>query len=413
MAERVTFTDVLRVREFRYLWIAEAQSGAGDQLARVAISVLVFEKTASAGLTALTYALTFLPGLLGGALLSGLADRHPRRRVMIVCDCIRAALLAVMALPGLSLWVLCGLLVLAVLVGSPFSAAESALVADILEGERYAVATGLRTITGQSAQLVGFACGGIAVAAIGARAGLAVDAATFVLSVLLLTVGVAPRPAAAPAREDAGPDGYARVMLEGFRYVAGNPQLRVLLGLSWLAGLYVIPEGLAPPYAKDLEAGARAVGLLMAAAPAGTAVGTYVFVRMLSPEARTRWMGPLAAATGVPLAACVLHPSLPVSLMLWAAGGAGMAYQVEVIASYVRIVPMAVRGRAVGVASSGLTAVQGLGILVGGAVAGVWGSRSAVGLAGTAGAVLAIYLAARWAHLARNTAKTASPSAKL
>ena len=50
----------------------------------MALSVLVFERTSSAILTALTYALTFLPALVGGALLSSLADQLPRRQVMVV-----------------------------------------------------------------------------------------------------------------------------------------------------------------------------------------------------------------------------------------------------------------------------------------------------------------------------------------
>src|ERR1700710_2266972 len=180
-SDRVTFATVLRVREFRVLWLADSQSAIGDQIARVALSVLVFERTASAVLTALTYALTFLPALIGGILLSGLADRLPRRQVMVGCDLVRVVLVGLMALPAMPLWLLCGLLVLVVLVDAPFAAADSALVPDILEGERYVVATGLRTITNQLAQLGGFAGGGIVIAAIGARAGLALDAATFAL----------------------------------------------------------------------------------------------------------------------------------------------------------------------------------------------------------------------------------------
>ena len=113
-AERVSFVDALRVREFRVLWLADAQSMAGDQLARVALSVLVFERTSSEVLTALAYALTFLPALIGGALLSGLADRMPRRRVMIAGDLVRAVLLATMAVPALPIWLVCTLLVFVV-----------------------------------------------------------------------------------------------------------------------------------------------------------------------------------------------------------------------------------------------------------------------------------------------------------
>ena len=45
---RVTFADVMRVREYRVLWVADTQSAVGDQLARVALAALVYAKTSSA-----------------------------------------------------------------------------------------------------------------------------------------------------------------------------------------------------------------------------------------------------------------------------------------------------------------------------------------------------------------------------
>jgi len=110
-ADRSTgFRSVFAEREFRWLWTAGVQSLLGDQLARVALSVLVFERTNSTLLTAAVYALTFLPAFFGGLLLGGLADRYPRRRVLIGCDVVRAVLLAAMALPGTSLLAVSGLL---------------------------------------------------------------------------------------------------------------------------------------------------------------------------------------------------------------------------------------------------------------------------------------------------------------
>lgn len=397
---RVGFGAVLRVAEFRTIWIAHTQSSAGDQLARVALSVLVFQRTSSPLLTALTYALTFLPAIVGGALLSGLADRYPRRQLMVGCDLLRMALLAAMTIAGLPIWVICGLLVVSVLVTSPFVAAESALVPDLLDGELYVVGTGLRSISGQLAQLAGFAGGGVVIAAVGPRAGLAIDAATFGLSALLLQFGLrsrpAPRGAAATATDDVG---YGGQLLAGLRYVLGSPRLRILLGLSWLAGLYVIPEGVAPPYAAALGSGPGAVGLLMAADPAGTALGTFLFVRFVAADRRIRWMGPLAVASGLPLLACAAHPGLLPSVLLWGLGGVFAAYQVQVIAEYVRTVPDHRRGQAVGVASSGLIAVQGLGVLAGGALAGVIGSFATVALSGGVGAVLAVGLALGWQRI--------------
>lgn len=53
------------------LWLAEVLSLLGDQLARVALSVLVFDRTGSALLTGLVYGLSFLPALVAGPLLGG------------------------------------------------------------------------------------------------------------------------------------------------------------------------------------------------------------------------------------------------------------------------------------------------------------------------------------------------------
>src|SRR5689334_17609466 len=103
-ARRTTFGEVLVVPEFRWMWLAELLSVCGDQLARVALSVLVFDRTGSAFLTGLTYALTYAPSLLGGILFSGLADRFPRRAVLVGVDVWRAALMAVVAVPGVPMW---------------------------------------------------------------------------------------------------------------------------------------------------------------------------------------------------------------------------------------------------------------------------------------------------------------------
>ncbi len=378
------------------LWLADAQSMAGDQLARVALSVLVFERTSSALLTALTYSLTFLPALIGGAFLSGLADWLPRRRVMIAADLIRAVLLGLMAVPGVPLWTVCTLLVFAVLAGSPFSAAESALIPEILTGEAYVVGTGLRTITNQLAQLGGFAFGGVTVATIGAQASLGLNALTFGLSALFIALGIRRRPA--PTGGSGAEQSYLASIAVGARLVAKDPKLRTLLGFSWLLGLYVVPEGVAPPYAHSLGAGAVGIGLLMASAPAGTALGTYLFLRFVPSQARPTWMCALAVLGGLPLVACWLRPGIEVSIVLWGISGAATAYQVQVVTEYIRAIPDGRRAQAVGLAASGLLAAQGIGILLGGLVASRFGAASAVGLAGGVAAALAVWFTVLWSR---------------
>ena len=69
----------VRVSEFRALWSAQALSSAGDQLAQVTIGFLVYARTGSPFLAGLAYALTYLPGLVGGPALAGLARAWPRQ----------------------------------------------------------------------------------------------------------------------------------------------------------------------------------------------------------------------------------------------------------------------------------------------------------------------------------------------
>lgn len=396
----VRMRTIVRIPDFRALWVAEAQSLVGDQLARVALAVLAYERTGSPAVTGLVYALTFLPAIVGGATLSGLADRLPRRALMIWCDLIRAALLTVMAVPGMPLAALCCLLVAIVLVGRPFAAAQIALLRDVLAGDSYVVGSGLRMITDQFSQLAGFATGGLIVASIGVRPALLVDAATFVLSATILRVAVVSRPApAAPDAVAAGsrPDQSLRAALA---LIFRDNRLRTLLGMGCLATFHVVPEGVAPAYAASLGTGAAAVGLLMAALPLGTVIGTLLLVRR-PPGQRSRLLAPLAILTALPLIACAAHPGLAASIALWATSGVFSSYQVEAVASFVSSVPGHHRGRSVGIASSTVIATQGMGLIGFGLLADQWGAAHAVAFAGALAVALALPLAVSWLRVVR------------
>jgi len=385
------FRELFRHRDFLVLWIASTQSQAGDQLGRVALSVLVFESTGSGIATAATYALTYLPAVVGGVLLAGLADRLPRRGLLVVCDLIRALVFAVMAIPALPLWLLCSLLVTAVLAGSPYGAAAPAIVADLFTADAYVAAQGLRTASAQAAQVIGFAVGGVVVAAIGAHVTLAVDAATFAVGALLLQFGMAARPAVVGATRSAGEQ-----LRTGIRAVAGDRRLRILIGLTWLYAWWIIPEGLAAPYAAATGSGPVAVGFLLAAAPAGSLLGVLALTRWVPDGWRRRLLSVLAPASGLPLVACVGEPPVAVAVVLWATSGVCTAYLVLVVPEFVAIVPADVRGQAIGIAGSGLLAAQGVGLLVGGGLVAFWSVGTTIAVGGAIGVISAAPLALAW-----------------
>jgi MFS family permease len=396
------FRSVLAVPDFRRLWAGEALSQAGDQLARVALAVLVFQRTSSPALTALSYALTFVPTLIGGALLGWVADRVARRTVMVVCDLGRALLVATMALPGTPLPVLYLLLVAVTLLGGPFRAAQQALLPDLLSGDLYVSALALRGMTIQSAQLAGFACGGVLVAALTPYWALIIDAFTFLASALLVRTGVRHPAAVSPpasSRESARGS-----VLAGVRVVFGDPAVRALAVLSWLAGFYVVPEGLAAPYAAAIGTGTVGVGLLMAADPAGSVIGAFVLARWIPGHLRPRLLGLLAVLAGLPLLACAAQPGLLVSLAALALSGAlAQAYQTQDTASLARAVPSAGRAQVMGIVVSGLVTVQGVGVMVAGLLADLIGTPLTIGLAGLGGIAAGVPAALSWHRATRRS----------
>lgn len=388
--ERAGFRDVFAVSEFRAAWAAQVLSVAGDQLARVALTLLVYDRTRSAALAAVTFVAGMLPSLVGGTLLSGLGDRFPRRTVMIVCDMARAALVLIMVIPGLPLVVLV-LLLFAVTAGNaPFAAARAAIYADTLAGERYMVATAVTLTTSQFAQVTGFAAGGVVAGVFGVRTSLVADAATFLASALLVGFGVTVRPAARGA-------GQARAapfsdLAAGIRLVFSDPVLRTPMLLAWLAACYNAPEGVATPFARELGGGATATGLLLAAPAFGYTLGALAFGRLAGPAARGRLMAPLALACCALLIPIVSRPGLPVALLILAASGACACFQVAANGAFVAAAPAGQRSQATGLAIAGLGLGQGAAMIAAGAAAQHVAPTIVVAAAGTLGTAAALAL---------------------
>jgi MFS family permease len=401
---RPGFAGPLKNSELRALWLAELISIAGDQLARVALALVVYAQTSSALLTALTYGLTLIPSLLGGFLLSGLADRYPRRSVMAVADFARAALAVAMAIPGLplpALWVCVAVLSLA---AGPFKAAQMSILPQVLgEGEQYKAGIALRQFTNQIAQLAGFAGGGLLLAVVEPHLGMALNAGTFLLSAVLILAGVRARPAASDATETDSAAG-ARPAGRGERV-----NVVALYALVCLLGLYIVPEGIAAPYGAGVGTAAVGVGLLLAADPVGSALGAWLSTRIrlrVSPAAAVF----LAVAAGIVLVICGFGPGLPVSLLVWAASGAlSQMYLLQTQTIVVDVVPDHRRGRVMGRMGTCMYCSQGVAVVIGGVAADAYGPFRAVAAAGAVAAGLAAIIGLLWKVARSRTATRSEP----
>ncbi|MGH9186119.1 MAG: MFS transporter [Acidimicrobiales bacterium] len=391
---QATYREVFAVREYRAIFAASALSWIGDMFSKVAISVLIFNDTDSVALAAAGFAVGYLPWVAGGPVLAALAERRSYRRVMIGCDLGRMLLVGTLAIPGLPLPVLFVLLFAAALLTPPFEAARSALLPAVLEGDRYVVALSAQNLVNQVAQVGGYVAGG-ALAAVNPRGALAIDAATFALSGLLLWRWVRPRPPAL------APDRTAHLLrdtADGFRVVFSHPVRRAIALIVFAAVAFaIVPEGLAVGWADDLGGGARTTGFLMAAGPIGVVVGAIVLGRLLAPSVRIRLIRPLAVLAPIALVPALFEPPIASVLVMVAISGFATSLLIPANGLFVQVLPKAYRARAFGVMQGGLQITHAVAVVSVGAVADLADNVAVViGAWCLFGTVLLVLLGAVW-----------------
>ncbi|BCJ29077.1 MFS transporter [Actinocatenispora sera] len=372
-----TYREVFAVREFRAVFGASALSSIGDYLGRVALAALIYHATGSALASAAGFAVTYLPWLTGAPVLVALAERYPYRRVMLGCDLARMAIVAVAAIPGVPLLLLPVLMYVSAMLTPPFDSSRSAMLPQILSGDRYVLGLSITGVLNQATQVGGYAAGGL-ISAVDPRLALLVDAATFGLSALLIRTWVRARPAEPRLRTDTS---LLRDTAEGFTVVFGTPVLRSI-AVVILAGaaFAILPEGLAASWSGELGTGARGQGWIMAAMPIGAAIGGVVIGRLVPPGPRRKLIRPLAALVPLSLVAALLSPPLPVVMVLTALTGFAMSVIIPANGLFVQALPNGYRARAFGVMQGGLQLVQGGAIVLAGAVADHVGVARTVGL---------------------------------
>ncbi|GAA2704427.1 MFS transporter [Actinoplanes palleronii] len=375
-----TYREVFAEPRFRVLFLARTAAIAAESLRIFALSVLVFERTGSALLSALAFAAGFLPQLVGGLLLGALTDRI-RPRPLIVAGYLAggaaALLIGTVDMPVAAQLTIIGV----VACGTPiFMGATSRLVADVLTGDAYVLGRSVFNAASSGAQLLGLAVGGVAVAAAGPRQGLLIAAAGQAVAALIVRTGL---PDLDSVPGEAG--SAVRASLTGVGQLFGDPLIRRLLLAHWLPSAFLAgAEALLVAYATARDFPAGSAGALMAAVPVGMLLGDLIVGRWVRPAVRERLSGPLVLLAGGALALLTVGLPLGGALTVLILSGTGYAYQLGLQRPLLDATPESRRGQMFALLSTGLMTLQGLSPLLLGTVAQVSSPSVAIGAAAAA-----------------------------
>jgi len=392
-----SYAQLLRVRAFVAIFVANALSAWGDHLARLTVAAFVLARSGSPLAAATTLAISLVPSLFGRSLLGPVADRFPYRYVLIAAGVVRAAFVALIIVAvagGWSLGWLLSLLFLLELAGGPAVTSMRILLTDLFEDRRlYTRAIGLNSLADQVNQVIGLGIGGVVVFAVGATNALWFDLATFLLGAVVVALTIQHRPVV--GTPSAGLVGYFRDIVAGGRYLAHHRVLAAMLALG-LATSWAIaaPEAVALAYAAE-ACEARYGGLLMAAPMAGAVVGLLVLGRW-QPRDQNGRIITMALLMPVPLLATVFQPPLLVTGLLWFVNGALQAFMLPLQATFSLMVTPEMRGRVFGLAGALTVSATGIAFLVSGLVAQQLTAAAAVSVAAVVSLGAILLLAVRW-----------------
>lgn len=272
----------MRRRSALYGWLAaEVVSLSGTRLSMVALPWFVLTTSGSATQTGLVAFAELAPYVLAKATAGPWVDRLGPRRVCVAADLLSAVVVGavpVLHQAGLLPFpLLLALVALAGLVRGPGDGARHALIPAVVatSGVPLERATGLAGTVDRLAGTVGTAAAGVVVTTLGATTALAIDAASFVVSALLLAA-LAPRPARSVSRSDRR--GYLRELGEGWAFLRRDPVLVAMTSMVAVTNLldaaYVAV--LVPVWARESGGGAAAVGTLLAVFSAGAVGGSVL-----------------------------------------------------------------------------------------------------------------------------------------
>jgi MFS family permease len=388
---RRTFA-ALRVPNYRIYVAGHAIASTGTWMQSIALDWLVLELTGSAAAVGVTMACQFLPMLLLGLYGGAIADRYPKRIVLVVTQTLNGLLSAGLAVLTISGQIQVGYVYafalatgLVVVIDNP---TRQVFVNEIVPAHVVRNAIALNSAVFQTSRLVGPAVAAVLISSVGTGWAFAANAVTYVAPTVGLLLIRAADLVRVPALER-GP-GQLRAAL---RYVRARPHVAwtiVLVGVIGAFGLKfpVVLTAMAPVYGG----GAELYGLFNVVIAIGSVVGALFAGGRTHTRLRTLVIG--AAAFGLVQTAAALAPGLGAFLAaLVALGMVNLAFQAMANSSVQSWVDPGIRGRVMGLYILAFMGGTPLGGPVIGWVTNAFGARAGMAVCGLVPLLAALVVA--------------------
>lgn len=274
---------LLRNRSFAFLWSADIISAVGDQFYNLALMWYVLRITGSVLATGLVPAFGFLAQVSLGLVAGALADRWPRKRIMILADTTRACVvlgIGSLALAGaISLWQIYASSFLLTAARLFFGPARSAALPEIVGGESLVQANALMSTTRRSVALAGTALGAAAIVIVGPVLAILANGISFAISALCVAQATFP-PSVASRRAALNLQMIVGDVWAGLKFVAHSAILRQLIAVAVVANFGGgLTAGLLPVLAqRQLHGSTKVYGALVTALAIGQLLGSLLMV---------------------------------------------------------------------------------------------------------------------------------------
>ena len=358
----------LRLADFRKLWVGQLVSVIGDKLHQIAMGVMVYVITGSALQMGLMLAMTALPALLFGLAAGAYVDRWDKRRTMIASDLARAVLVLGVPFAVRTSVYLAYLLAFAVAtIGLFFQPAKQTFIAELVTQDELLPANSLDQASTSAAELLGLGLAGALVALLGYQRAFWLDSATFLFSAgAIALIRFRPEPRSAEfGRANAK---LTTEVLDGMRFIGGNPTLRGLVAV-WTTAALGFGAALTIAYLLALDrydAGARGLALLDIAITVGLLIGSLTVA--LPRRLNDGWKIVSAMVVfGTVLAGLALATRIGYAVPLLAITGiANMWFLVPSITLVQRLTPDSLRGRVLAARGTVTAVLSVAGMLLGG-----------------------------------------------